>query len=260
MKRATEKKPSAKAKPNKEQFHFFDSENFWIAHGLNAQHSGMLFFSKTTEEYSVIPDESSILFPRLARARYTSQEACPLDQHGKPKAEFLILLTIRDRIATTGISRFTKDNWLWRRHLLRGWLHDAEKTAGLTPSAEFPQALSEVVTDDEKFENFIGKWLVGIVCGDGAGKNLHRLASWIDRIEKLEAEGVPANYQRFFRAVEEAARNAQGIPTQKAVRTIFEKGLSANQLGAGTEFDTLKTRLGYEWLPAAKREPSRRAR
>jgi len=261
MKKPSAKKSMAETKQSKEKFVFIDGEDMWFAHNRNNNpKSAILMGNKITQECTVVANEFNILFPKLAKAPYKSQEASPLNQDGEPKTEFLMLLTIRDRMKASAGSKITNDNWLWRRSLLRRRLNDIAKAHNIITSEEFQKAIYEIATNDKGFEKFIGKWLLNIVCADDASIRLRRLASWTDKIEIIESEGVPPHYQNFFRAVEEAGRIAQGIPTQKAVRTIFEKGLSANQIGAGTEFDTLKIRLGFEWLPAAKRESSRRAK
>jgi hypothetical protein len=258
MKKPTETKPRTRTKRSYRQYVFYAGKDGWFAHGLD-NNSGSLVYDEKTQEYTASGNEDSILFPKLASGKYSSQADCPIDQNHRPKADFLLLLALRESFPTHSPGRVW-NALKWSEKAIQERIAEREKIRGNPLPEKNLVFAREIAASWSKFESYVGKWLADISQKQGAGQIFRRLAGWLDAIEKIEKEGVPPSYQKFFRAVEEAAKNAQGIPTQKAVRTIYEKGMSISQLGAGTGFDTLKDRLGFEWLPAGRRGPAARGK
>jgi hypothetical protein len=239
-------------------YHFFENEHFWFASGSASRATGMLCFDKRTQSYEASFFDDKIIFPKLASGNYASKADCPVDSKYKPKAEFLMLLALREGFPTESPGR-RWDPLRWRKMAIEAQIAEREKDRGLLPEKNRASAM-EIAESWSKFESHVAGWLANAAQEPGAGRVFRRYAGWLDALEKLEKEGIPINYQKFYRAVEIAAREANAVPTQKAVKAAFEAGMSANQIGSGEGFRELMRRLKFNWLPRAGRGPDSKPR
>ncbi|MEI6673706.1 MAG: hypothetical protein WCO57_00865 [Verrucomicrobiota bacterium] len=251
MKESAAKERSGK-KTKKQQYSVIETDDFWFATGPFFRASGTLFFCKRTQQYHASFDDTKILFSKLAKANYASQDDCPVDLKHRPKPDFLMLLALRASSTTRSPGR-EWNPWRWREMAIRARISEREKVRG-KPLPEGNQAYAmEIAKSWSKFETHVGQWLADMAQQPDAGRLFRRFAGWLDALVRIESEGIPENYLKFFRAVEAAAFEAKGVPTKKSVKTFFVAGLSANQIGLGDPTREMMRRLRFNWLPSAGR-------
>ncbi len=227
--------------------------DYWIDHDTATIESGFLLFNKLTGSYHAWVSELRMQFRQLPQGGFKPDD-CPLDESQLPEADLLMLLALRRRFkehapGSEAVARH------WRRLALQKRSMEIRERKGKTVSEENMKRAMEIADDVGEFEKFAGIWLVGLVKEDRAGDILIRFGKWLNRVSDIESETIEVHYQRFFDAVAEAASLVKGVPTQAAVRKIYEKGLSANQLGEGTGFRSVMEHLQFGWLPPAGRGP-----
>ena len=227
----------------------------WIAHSASDPISGFILFNKRTRKIHAWFSEAGIHFPPLARANYSSPEDCPVDEHHRPRADFLMLLALRNRFkeympGSDFVAYSRRMSAFERRR------QEIEETTGKLVSEANWKECQRIASSSQQFEVYATNWLANLIQKDDASKTLIRFGRWLERAEEFENAVIPPQYTRFYSAVEKAALDTDGIPTQKEVRAIYEKGLSANQLGRGHGFRAVMIQLHFEWLPAGGRGKS----
>lgn len=228
-----------------------DAPDWWIANDRENPKSGFLLFNKLSGTYHAWTSELHVQFPQLARG-FKDSEDCPVDENHLPKADLLMLLALRHRFKEPMPgSEFVARSWRRLAFLKRS--SELNETTGKTISDGNWQRAMDIANDEFEFEKYAGEWLMWKVQEDRAGDILIRFGKWLNKIAHIESETIAPQYLRFFAAVETAAADVGAIPTQSAVRVIYEKGLSANQLGAGTGFRSVMDQLDFGWLPAKGR-------
>jgi hypothetical protein len=229
-----------------------DTPDSWIAHDRDSYNCEFLLFNKLTGTYHAWTSELHIQFPQLARGSFKDPEDCPVDENHLPKADLLMLLALRHRFKEhMPGSEFVARSW--RRLALQKRSSELTETTGKTISDGNWKLAMDIADDEFEFEKYAGQWLRWKVQEDRAGDILIRFGKWLNKAAPIESEIIEPHYLRFFGAVETAATDVGGIPTQAAVQAIYEKGLSANQLGAKTGFRSVKDQLVFGWLPAKGR-------
>ncbi|MEO5713586.1 MAG: hypothetical protein ABIT37_08850 [Luteolibacter sp.] len=233
-------------------FTVFENEDEWFVTGRSFQHQGTLTYHKKTGTYRADLFEPKVLFPRLAAGNYASPSDCPVDSRHRPKSDFLFLMALRKNFSRSS----EKSRWNslgWRQYAIKTRIAEREKTRGVQLPEKNKAYAMEIAASWCEFEIHAGNWLVGVTQKKDAPQMFRRFARWLDDIEKIEEEGIPESYRKFYQAVEMAASSADGVPTKKAVRQVYEQGMSVNQKGQGEGFRNLMRRLKFEWLPAGVR-------
>ncbi|WP_265595057.1 hypothetical protein [Haloferula sp. BvORR071] len=202
-------------------------------------------------------------FSSLAKGKYHDPRDKPMGPGKWPKSDFLMLLAARGGQIEGESDHPEFDARSWRQLAVLTRLAEVERRRGGPVTDAHRKGALEMAESKEKFVEYVGHMLVRRLRGKEASSEFQRIADWLVKIEKMEEEGVPPEYQRFFRAVETAARNTAAagftlpVPVQKDVRSLFEAGLSGDQLGAGTGFRSLCKQLRFDWLPSGGRGPER---
>jgi hypothetical protein len=234
-------------------------EDGWTVLGTPVLRAGRLCYLKLTDTYRASINERDVLFPKLAKGRHPPGES-PLDKWKRPKVEFLFLFALRQMSFEHSPGRKC-DPFKWSTMAINSSIAERESQTGKKLGTKNLRYAKEVANSFEKFEDHVLSRLFGRAVGrQGAGAVLRRYARWMDLIDEIHKEGIPTAYQKFLRAVESAAKEASGVPTKKAVKDIFNAGLSQNQLGEDTTFRSLMQRLRFEWLPNDARGPGRNSR
>jgi hypothetical protein len=228
-----------------------DYGDHWIARDEFDHCSGYLVFYKRNGRFSAGIPESKTHFPRLARG-YKDPKDCPVDENHVPKSEFLMFLALREKIAGDGPSSDLIARG-WREMFFMSKREEIEGNSDRVFSKKDWARAMEMARDASQFADYAGVCLVHTVKSERAADHFRRLALWLEKIEQLEAEPIPAHYQKFFRAVESAAEAAQRIPNQKEVQAIYESDLNRNQKGEETGFRNVMRHLCFGWLPAGGR-------
>jgi hypothetical protein len=224
----------------------------WIAIGEAEHHGGILLYNKLTGTYHAWVCEQITTFPKLAQAPYKNTDDSPVDENHNLKADFVMLLALRKRFKEhVPGSQFVA--WSWRKRAFLQRRSEIEAKTGKPLSKNNWAHCMRIANSEELFEEYAAKWLANIVCDVRASETLGRFSKWLEKAEDIENEELPAHYSKFFAAVESAAMEARGVPEKKAVQAIYEKGMSANQLGKGHGFRDVMRQLKFEWLPAGKR-------
>ncbi len=238
----------------KASFYFLENDDEWFATGWSIQMQGTLSYNKKTQKYFANFFEPKVLFPRLAGGNYCSLEDCPVDRSYRPKSDFLFLMALRQPFskssATSQLGALE-----WRQLAIRTRVAESEIIRGAPLPDKNKAYAMEIAASWSEFETHVGNWLAGVAQKENAAQIFRRFARWLDEIKKIEEEGVPQNYRRFYAAVETAAASVGGVPTKKAVKTAFEAGMSANQLGSGESYRSMEKRLKFSWLPKGGRGP-----
>lgn len=256
MKPPAKKSVEAKPKSANKGFGVYQMPDYWIAHDTEDNLSGFLLYDKKSQKYHAWVSEIHMGFPKLARAAYKTAEDCPVDENHKPKADFLMLLALRKRFKEHGPgSEFVARSWRTLAFIKRRY--EVKERTGKPLSESNWAHCMKIAESEELFEDYAGKWLVGIVDGDRASETLGRFSKWLEKADDIESEEIPFHYSKFFAAVESAATEAQGVPKKKDVQAIYERGMSANQLGNGHGFRDVRRQLHFDWLPAGGRGKSK---
>lgn len=231
---------------------FFD-QNSWIAHDPNDPISGFIIYNHPTKTFHAWVSEIHMMFPQLARAPYKSYADCPVDENHNPKSEFMMLLAFRGRgeKPVSGSDFFARCD---RDLVFRIFRNEVEQSTGKPFSAERWAECLRIASDKKAFQEWVGANLLYHLMKDDAAERFMRFAKWLKLAERIERREYPTHYHRFFAAVEEAAGNAERVvPLQKDVRAVYERGLSANQLGGKYGFRAVMRKLNFDWLPAGGR-------
>jgi hypothetical protein len=221
-----------------------------IAHGGDPS-SSFLLFNPSTGSYHAWTNEWRIWGPPLAKAPYADPSDCPVDDLYLPKSEILMILAVRGRAKelAPGSNFVANSN---REYALRMRRRELSKE-GITVSEKNWAACLKMASDTDAFEKWVANHLMLLLQHDDCAEKLIRLGQWMKKTEHIEREEIPPHYLRFHQAVELAAHDSGLVPTQKSVRAIYEKGLSANQLGGGHGFRSTMIKLAFDWLPAGGR-------
>lgn len=231
-------------------------KDYWMAYDPDDSVSGFILYNALTGKYHAWVSEIHMQYPQLARARYNSNEDCPVDENHSPKSEFMMLLALRARateheVGSDFVARGNRE--LYFR--IRRSEVEAETQKALSES-NWKECL-RIARDKRAFDEWVGQHLVRLLKGDDAAESFMRIAKWIKQVEKIEGQEVSPQNLRFFAAVEEATRTTTCVvPCQKDVQAIYEKGLSANQIGEGEGFRSVMRRLHFDWLLAGGRGPA----
>ncbi len=253
-----EKTPDAlSVKADKTKYVRSETPEFWIAHEKNDATSGFLLFDKKTRKYHALLNDLKLHFPHLAKGGCKNSSDSPVDELHIPKGELLLLMALRQRFKKHDISDAAIASH-WRMLAIRRLSNELEETTGKAISEANLKFWEEISKDESRFEKHIGEWLIVKIQDDGAGDFLIRLGTWINKIAHIESLPVDDRYKIFFKSVEIAAQTAGGVPTKKAVRSIFENAVPNPQLIAESTFDSLMERLCFSWLPAGGRGKSRK--
>ena len=252
MKKVAKKKPKPETAVAKGSYAVVQMPDCWIAHISGDAISGFLLYNKTTQKYHAWASEIYMAFPKLAKAPYKCADDCPVNEDHNPKSDFLFLLALRKRFKEHAPgSEFVARSW--RELAFRQRRSEAERRKGKALSESNWAHCMKIARSKELFEDYVAKWLMHIVCGDRASETLRRFSKWLEKAEDIESEFIPRHYEKFLAAVEAAAMESQGVPKKKDVQAIYEKEMSANQLGKGHGFRDVMRQLRFEWLPVATR-------
>jgi len=234
-------------------FQVFEHDAGWMASGRSVLHSGKLSFDRKTETFLASVREEKLLFPKMAKGKFTPGES-PFDNDGRLKIDFLFLFALRELNHNNSPGR-SFDPFRWSKRAVEHAIAESERERG-EPLPEANQAHArQIAMSPLEFEAFVHRRLLRQLLGPGSGNTLRKYARWQDLIDEIEEVGIAQNYQRFLSALEKAAEATGGVPTKHDVKTIFNEGLSANQLGADTGFRSAMIRLKFEWLPIRKPGP-----
>ena len=252
MKKKPKEKPSPEPKGAKTGFVIDDLADFWIAVSKDDLRGGILLYNKLTQKYHAWVCEQITVFPKLAKARYKNADDCPVDENHNLKADLVMLLALRKRFKEH-VPGSEVVAWSWRELAFQQRRYEVEQRTGKPLSESNWAHCMKIAKSKELFEDYAAKWLLNIIRGDRASEKLGRFSKWLKKAEDIESEEIPSHYSDFFAAVESAAMEAQGVPKQKDVQAIYEKEMSANQLGKGHGFRDVMRQLRFEWLPAGGR-------
>jgi hypothetical protein len=256
MKTAGNNNPSPEPKGGNKGFVIDQLADCWIALGEKEHQGGILLYNRLTQTYHAWACEQVTVFPKLAKAPYKVAEDCPVDENHNLKADFVMLLALRKRFKEyLPGSEFVARSW--RERAFRQRRYELEQRTGKPLSESNWARCMEIAKSEVLFEDYAAEWLMGLVCDDRASETLLRLSKWLEKSADIESEEIPSHYSNFFAAVEAAAREAQGVPKKKDVQAIYEKELSANQLGKGHGFRDVMRQLRFDWLPAGGRGKSK---
>lgn len=225
----------------------------WIAHGGNPSNS-FLLFDPNTNSYHAWSNEWNIWYPPLAKGPYSDLGHCPVNERHQPKSELLMMLAIRNRSKeyAPGSNLVAQSNRELALRMKRFELSEQ----GIRVSEKNWNKCLQMATDEDAFERWVANHLIQLIQEDDGADRLIRLGEWLKKTEHVEREEVQPHYLRFLKAVEQAATEAGGVPFQKSVKTIYEKELTANQLGQGHGFRSVMEKLKFDWLPAGGRGKS----
>lgn len=260
LEKNSESKRSGNTQPQREQkkrFIISELPDCWVAHDIDDHTSGFLLYDKISGKYHASLSELKLHFPQLAKGGYKKTCDSPIDQLHMPKGELLLLFALRKRFEKNHISDDAVAS-NWRMLAIRQLSKELQETTGKAISEASLKIWEDISRDESRFEKYIGEWLIMKIQDEGAGDFLIRIGTWINKIAHMESFPVDNRYGEFFNSVEIAAQNAGGVPTQKAVRSIFENEFSNPQLIAGSTFDSLMERLCFSWLPAGGRGKNRK--
>ncbi len=241
--------------PANSQFVVVEPPDCWVAHRRDDPASSFLLYNKLTGTFHAWAAETTTLYARLGRGKYSTPEDSPLDERHYPKSELLMLLALRrrrkeDMAGSDFVARTLREHAFMKKR------QEVEKRSGKPLSDGNWRHCMQIAESREAFEKYVGEWLVGIVESDQAVETLARFSNWLGKSADIESGAVTTHYQRFLDSVETAATAAMGIPTKKAVQAIYESGLSQNQLGEGTGFRSVMRQLKFDWLPTGGRGPA----
>ncbi len=234
-----------------------EAPEYWIAHDKNDATSGFLLYDKKSGKYHASLSDLKLHFSHLAKGGGKNPSDSPVNQLHIPKGELLLLMALRQRFKKDDIS----DNAVafnWRMLAIRQLSNELEETTGKAISDASLKIWEDRSYDESRFEKHIGEWLIVKIKDAGAGDFLIRLGKWINKIAPIESFPIDGRYEKFFKSVEIAAQAVGGVPTQKAVRGIFENEVSNPQLISESTFDSLMERLYFSWLPAGGRGKNRK--
>lgn len=227
--------------------------DYWLAHDPDDNLSGFVLYNRLTGKYHAGVSPIHITFPKFAKGKFKTAEDCPVDENHNPRGDFLMLLALRERFKEhhPGSDHEARS---WREFAFRKRWQEVEDLTGKPVSESNRAHCMRIAGSSTDFETYVGKWLVSLVHDDNASEILIRLGKWMKHADEIESGAIAPHYSRFLAAVEEALENAElVVPCQKDVQRIYEKGLSANQLGKGHGFRSVMRQLHFDWLPAGKR-------
>lgn len=233
------------------------AKDYWMAHNPDDNGSGFLLYNALTGTFHAWANEIQMLYPQLAKAPYKPPSDCPVDENHHPKSDFMILLALRKRANeyAPGSDFVARSN---REMVFRLRRMEIENTTGNSLSDRNWAEYLRIAGDEEAFEKWAGQYLIRLLIEDDAAESFMRIGRWLKHAEKIESQELPPQYLRFFAAIEEAAKTAKRmVPFKKDVQAIYERGMSANELGAKTGFRAIMRRLNFEWLPSGGRGPSK---
>lgn len=168
---------------------------------------------------------------------------------GEPLGELLILRALRtgDRL-----------DMAWARAHLRKQL----KSRGVAcPELDGP------VRGEEEFIDFAGRWIAGVVM-NGGPEGLRALTAWCEVADRSVEIGNNMKIHdlalwQFLEAAANATADAEGVPTNLAVRKHWEQimaqgGPNSKKGATLDKFNDLKKRAGFTWLPTRGQNASKR--
>jgi hypothetical protein len=246
------KKTSLVEKKQKKRYVISEFPDFWMAHKIDDLSSGFILYDKKSGNYNASLSEFKLYYAELAKGGYNKPEDCPVDKSYSPKGELLLLIGLRERYKkNNGEDKMMK--YIWRMLAIKQLLREIEESTGKATSEKNLKTWMNIAKDDLKFEKHIGEWLVLKIQDDGAGDFLIRMGNWINKIEFIETFTIESKHKKFFKAVENAAKKAGGIPTQKDVKKFFDKEFPADYGSSDTKFRSSMKKLYFDWLPGGGR-------
>lgn len=252
-----------------------EMQGCWIAVDPSDPKSGFLLYNKLTNRYHAWCSEAVHFLPSLASGMKTDDPLCPVDKDYRPKADFLFLLTYRNKTR-----EYVEGSNFVRRYYRELYFEQRRReieAGGKTVSEANWNICMEIANCSERFSSYAAERMASIVSKDDEGVILDKFARWMPKIHIMENEDYSPNYYRFFKALEMSAEAANGVPFSKYVEKEYNKlaapspdaawldspemrsvnknhGASTVALSAG--FRSVKRHLHFEWLPSGGRGKS----
>jgi len=245
-------------KPNKKRRYLrWESPEGWLAVKAGWPVIGTLRYETRNDRYLATCRLRMRNFRPAGKGQWEKGES-PIYPGGKPKSEFLMILTLRADSPEHQISALEIS--LFRRATVTAALAEREANSGHLVSQAVRKNAYRVASSISRFENWVSSQMVGSLEGPMAAARFSKYAKWIPVIDRVLSSPSDPEEVSFLKAVEEAAAICRGVPTSQAVADAFYRDRSINQRGSGSTFRTLKTRLDFDWLPSARPGPKRTAR
>jgi len=228
----------------------------WHA-GPSGIFTGILFYNNSSNSYQ---EASFARIDYLAKAPkgFRNSEDSPANPDGEFKSEFLsiaymrLFSRIRSLVDQNPYLLKGKVPDRFRSRAIAASIRERELESGKPISEKARENASALMKSHVAFKQWFQLRVHEIWEREDAADTLERFAQWIRAIDRTLAEPPDPDEARFFRAVETAAAESGGVPTSKAVEKEFNRHRSENQIGSGSTFRTIKSRLVFNWLPSSK--------
>lgn len=234
------------------RFFFLDTPTGWIASSSGIRKVGWLTYDDKADVYTATFHPRARKVAPVGKGKW-SKEQSPMDSSGSPKGEFLTLLAMRVQYTREG--KLSRKATGYRMDAIRALLKEREEESGTPVLEDVKERAYATARSEEEFEEWLGIRFRRIMREPDAGTVMSRYGSWLQTIDRLLSTPPDPDEVFFLEAVETAAKDCGAVPTSQAVLEAFYRNRSINQRGSGSTFRTLKSRMGFNWLPPGKPGP-----